>query len=235
MSLTVISKNLSPVPESSPTCYNIELKNTATTTTPPAGDPAILFEDQTTFAFNRVTAGVGGDLHLSAGSGLLAAFGKSTLMGATAPSGGFSLHAASGNVLLLRGNLIWTPGSDGCFVEGTSIISSGGYNLGPTTACQLNEPTDGGVFSFADFGLGELADYGGPVRTFLPVAGSVAIDRRPCDDQDTLDARFALRAIDGDGDGDADCDSGAVERQLREAPGSLFRDGFERTGLPGEA
>lgn len=205
----------------------------ATTTTPPVGDPAVLFVQQSTFAYNRVTAGVGGDVHVSVGSGLLAGFSKSTLMGATAQSGGFSLHAASGNALILSGNLIWTPGSDGCFVEGTSTIGSGGYNLGPTTACQLNEATDGGLFAFVDFGLGEFADYGGPVRSFLPDPGSLAIDRRPCDEQDFLDTRFALRAVDGNGDGNADCDSGAVERQSRELPGSRFRDGFERISLPG--
>jgi predicted outer membrane repeat protein len=206
----------------------------ATALTPPPGNPALLFVRESTFAFNRVTAGVGGDVHLSPGSGLLAGLIKSTLMGATAPSGGFSLHAATGNTLVLGGTLLWTPGADGCFVEGTSTITSGGYNLGPTAACQLNDPADGGVFSFPDFGLGEFADYGGPVRSFLPEAGSIVIDWRPCDSEDFLDTRFAQRAIDGDSDGSADCDAGSVERQLREAQGSLFRDGFERISLPGE-
>jgi predicted outer membrane repeat protein len=206
----------------------------ATTLTPPPGDPALLFTDQSTFAYNRVTAGIGGDLHVSAGSGLVAVMSKSTLMGASASSGGFSLHAASGNVLVLLGNLLWTPGANGCVVEGTSTITSGGYNLGPSASCGLTESSDGTLLSFADFGLGEFADYGGPLPTFLPDADSIALDWRACDSQDFVDMRFSIRPIDGDGDGEADCDAGSVERQRSEAPGALFRDGFEGLSLPGE-
>jgi predicted outer membrane repeat protein len=205
----------------------------ATTLTPPPGNPGIFSVLQSTFADNRVTGGPGGDVHVSAGSDLLASLSQSTLMGATAASGGYSLHLASGNTLFLAANLIWTPGADGCLVEGTSTIVSAGNNLGPTAACALDAASDGGLFSFADFALGALADNGGPLRTFLPDANSPAVDWRPCDGLDSFDMRFRPRGIDADGDGAIRCDAGAVERQLTELPGSLFRDGFEREEIPG--
>ena len=156
-------------------------------------------------------------------------------MGASASTGGYSIHAAAGNTALLVGSLLWTPGSDGCFAEATATITSAGYNLGPTAACRLNDPNDAGVFIFSDFDLDELAYYGGPLRTFRPRTTSLAVDRRPCDGTDPVDARLLPRGIDGNGDGQADCDSGTVERQRIERPGSLFRNGFEPLVLPGGA
>lgn len=202
--------------------------------TQPPGDPAVLSVSQVTFAENRVTAGSGGDIHLTnAGAGLLAAVGSSTLMGATASSGGFSIHAGPGNTALMFGSLLWTPGSDGCFAEINSTITSAGNNLGPTAACRLDDPSDGGLFMFSDFELEELAYYGGPLRTYRPRAASLAVDRRSCEGLDPIDARLLPRGIDADGDGQSQCDSGAVELQGLERPGSLFRSGFEPLTLPG--
>lgn len=202
--------------------------------TQPPGDPAVLSLSQVTFAENRVTAGSGGDIHLTdAGAGLLAAVVSSTLMGASASSGGYSIHAGPGNTALLLGSLLWTPGSDGCFAEATATITSAGYNLGPTAACRLDDPNDLGLFTFSDFDLEQFAYYGGPLRTFRPLATSLAVDRKPCDGNEPIDARLLPRGIDGNGNGQAECDSGAVERQRVERPGALFRDGFEPLVLPG--
>jgi hypothetical protein len=107
-------------------------------------------------------------------------------------------------------------------------LTNTGGNIGANTCFSSDFP----FANFADFNLGEFADYGGGHRTFLPLPNSAAIDRNflRCG---FVDARYKPSPIDGNGIEGAQCDSGAVERQLIEGPGSLFRSGFEAPPVSG--
>ncbi|MBK8284011.1 MAG: hypothetical protein IPK97_03580 [Ahniella sp.] len=173
---------------------------------------------------NTVTAGSGGDIALSATSAIPGKIENTTLMGASASSGGSSIHLANNVRLDSLRSLIWARAGTTCFTTAGASINSLGSNIG-ALGCSLNDPTDAISSTFAGFGLGELANYGGPVDVYLPMPGSAAIDRggESC----SFDARNKPAPVDGDGNGSVLCDAGAAERQLIELPPALFRDGFE--------
>ena len=173
---------------------------------------------------NTVTGGNGGDFAFTSSNGSTGSIDNSTLMGASASTGGSTLQLGGTMRVEIQRSLIWARASTPCVSSLSNIISLGG-NIGPL-GCGLNAASDANASAFADFGLGEFANYGGTVNTFLPQPGSAVIDRggTGCLSQD---ARNMPAPIDGDGNGSALCDAGAAERQLRELPPALFRNGFE--------
>ncbi len=173
---------------------------------------------------NTVTDGNGGDFAFSSSNGSTGFIDSSTLMGASASTGGSTLQLGGTMRVEVQRSLIWARAGTACVSSLSNIISLGG-NIGPL-GCGLNAASDANASTFADFGLGEFANYRGRLITFLPQLGSPVIDRggTNCLAQD---ARNMPAPIDGDGNGSALCDAGAVERQLRELPAALFRNGFE--------
>lgn len=89
-------------------------------------------------------------------------------------------------------------------------MTSGGHNItnDNDVSCFFDQPTDR---TDVDPELGLLANNGGPTQSYLPQAGSLAIDEGgDCPDDDQ---RGQSRPADGDDDGEALCDIGAVEVQ----------------------
>ena len=185
--------------------------------------------EQITTSNNTVSAGAGGDLAFSGNSspGAVALLTRSTLMGASASTSGSSIQLSGNFRLEVESSLILARAGTTCMTGAGATISSLGFNIG-ALGCSLNAGSDAISSSFAGFGLGEFANYGGRPHVYLPLPGSVAIDRseRPC----SFDARDKPAPIDGDNNGSVLCDSGAVERQRIEVPAALFRDGFESSG-----
>ncbi len=187
--------------------------------------------ERITTSDNRTTAGPGGDFAFSASvTDARASITYSTLVGAIASSGGRTLHL-SGMSADIGQSLLWTNSSDICSTSAGSIQSLGN-NIG-RLGCSLDDPSDAITSAFSGLGLGEFANYGGGLDVYLPLPGSAAIDRGV--DACAFDARLKPAPIDGNGDGSALCDSGAVERQLRELPAAVFRDGFETPAASGGA
>ena len=172
---------------------------------------------------NTVTAGSGGDFAFSSSNNTVALIANATLMAGSASSGS-ALNLSGTMRVEIERSLIWPRTGSGCTIAAAGITSLGG-NIGPL-GCSLNAPSDAISSTFAGFGLGEFANYGGRVNTFLPQPGSAVIDRGGTDCL-LQDARGKPAPIDGDGNGSVLCDAGAVERQLREPPPALFRNGFE--------
>ncbi len=89
----------------------------------------------------------------------------------------------------------------------TSVVS-GGWNVASTQACNLTTTGDQQAVSLV---FGPLAANGGPTKTYLPAANSVAVDHIPfgtagvCDASTPVDQRGVARPV-GPG-----CDAGAVE------------------------
>lgn len=174
---------------------------------------------------NTVSSGNGGDFALTSSNGITAYMDNMTLMAASASSGGSTLQL-NGNIRLeVVRSLLWARAGTGCVTAGTASIVSLGGNIGPL-GCSMNHGSDAISGVFSGFGLGEFANYGSRINTYLPLTGSAAIDRGGSDCVGS-DARGRFAPVDGDGNGTALCDAGAVERQLREPPPALFRDGFE--------
>lgn len=187
--------------------------------------PQIYFEYVSTFN-NTASSGVGGDFSLAfAVPGANAYIGNSTLMGGMASNAGSTLQLAGVVNLEIAGSLLWPRAGSACNVLTPATVISFGGNIGQL-GCSLNAGSDAISSTFAGFGLGELADHGGNLRTFLPLPGSAAIDRNSSSCA-SRDARGRPSPIDGDSNGSPLCDAGAVERQLAELPASLFRDGFD--------
>jgi predicted outer membrane repeat protein len=199
---------------------------------PALNDSAMLINYLTT-SNNTVTSanGFGGDMAFTASVPARLTIGNSTLMGGSAQSSAssiFVMGGAPGQIVFdISGTLTWARSGSACFYSNVNFSNSGG-NVG-APSCALPELA---FFNFADFNLGEFADYGGGHRTFLPAANSGAVDRNAarCG---FVDARVKPSPINGDGINGAECDSGAVERQLIEGPGSLFRSGFEAPPVSG--
>jgi hypothetical protein len=127
-------------------------------------------------------------------------------------SGGSATTAFTNSVLSGIANACSTP--DGTF------ISHGGNLESPGNDCAFGGGTnDQFSVSAGQLALGALADNGGPTLTYMPQAGSVAINMgNPAEcPQYSVDQRGAAR-------GDGACDSGSVEVGV-EAP--FFADGFE--------
>lgn len=191
------------------------------------GFPATYFEYVTTHD-NTVTAGSGGDFALAynnGGAGLPAYIGNSTLMGGSASSTGSTLRLTGNVILEIESSLIWHRAGLACDIVAPASVSSLGGNIGQL-GCSLNHGSDAISSTFAGFGLAEFAYNGGSHSTFLPLLGSSLIDRNG-DVCSSSDARGKPSPIDGDGNGTVSCDAGAVERQISELPGSVFRSGFE--------
>ena len=186
------------------------------------GNPEIR---QTTTSNNTVTAGFGGDFAFTSSNGVLATIKNTSLMGGSASSGGSTLYLNGIIFVEIARSLLWARAGSTCSFPGVESIFSSGSNIG-ASACGLNAPSDAISETFAGFGLGEFAHYGGRTNTFLPQPGSAAIDRGGSDCA-PVDARDRPAPLDGDGNGSVLCDAGAVERQLLELPAALFRNGFE--------
>ncbi len=176
---------------------------------------------QITMSNNSVQSGPGGDLALQNALGEVE---LSNLIGGNASGDAGGIFVGSGASAILRGNAIWVAAGSACVTGTPGTITSGGNNVGPSAACVLNHASDVNVTTFAGLGLGEFGDYGGNHRGYLPLSGSVLIDRFSCAGSDM---RLKPRPIDGDSNGSALCDSGAMERQLIEPGLALFRSGFE--------
>ncbi len=188
---------------------------------------AALFSYVTTHN-NTVTAGPGADIEVAASSFQAIDIQNSTLMGASASSGGSSVHTSGPVTMVFKDTLIWPRAGLGCVSASGGTLATGGGNFGPSFgpgSCGLSAPDDFNASNFAAFSLGEFANYGGAHDSFLPLAASPVLDRaRGCASRDT---RGKVSPVDGDGTGSVLCDSGAVERQLLETPAALFRNGFE--------
>lgn len=182
------------------------------------------FFSYVTTSNNTVTSGVGGDFEIFASSFRAVDISNSTLMGASASSGGSSVHITGPVAIQFKDTLIWPRAGTACFTSPDGTLITGGGNFGPSN-CGLNAPDDFNFTTFAAFALGEFANYGGAHNSFLPMAASPVLERaRSCASRDT---RAKPSPVDSDGNGSSDCDAGAVERQLTETPGALFRHGFE--------
>ncbi len=177
---------------------------------------------------NSATEGNGGDFAFLSSNGIAALIENCTLMGGTASGTGSTLHVSGSQLLEVERSLIWAAAGNTCSTSTTTSITSLGSNIG-ALGCGMNAPSDAISSTFAGFGLAALAHNGGRIDTFLPQPGSAAIDRGGMDCF-WRDARELPSPIDGDGNGSVLCDAGAVERQLVEVPGALFRSSFESTG-----
>lgn len=174
---------------------------------------------------NTVTSGPGGDIAFFTNGAVPAQVLNSTLMNASASSGGSTIHLGDNLRLDVGSSLAWARAGTPCVTGVASSINSLGSNIGPL-GCGMNAPSDAISSTFAGFALDQFADYGGRLRVFLPLPGSPVIDRAGSACL-SFDARNKPSPVDGDNNGSATCDSGAAERQLVETPGALFRDGFE--------
>ena len=173
---------------------------------------------------NTVAAGPGADFEFVASAFRSLDISNSTLMGASASSGGSSVHITGPLAVQFKDTLIWPRAGTACFTSPDGTLNTGGGNFGPSS-CGLTAPDDFNFTSFSAFALGEFANYGGAHDSFLPLAASPVLERaRSCSSRDT---RAKPSPVDSDGNGSILCDSGAVERQLLETPGALFRNGFE--------
>jgi CSLREA domain-containing protein len=135
---------------------------------------------------------------------------------------------------------------------GTTVTSSGHNLIGAHDGCAPELPAspgpglpnlDGDFVGTAaapfDPGLGGLLPNGGPTRSHLPLAGSLAVDHGNCpaephDQRGWGNPATGLRTVDNPavpdfGDG---CDIGAAEAGAAPLPEPVFADGFE-SGNPG--
>jgi predicted outer membrane repeat protein len=176
---------------------------------------------QITMSNNSVQNGPGGDLALQDALGEVE---LSSLIGGNASAGAGSIFVGSGASAILRGSAIWVAAGSACIISTPGTMTSGGNNVGTSAGCALNHASDVNITTFAGLGLGEFGDYGGNHRGYLPLPGSVLIDRFSCAGSDM---RLKPRPIDGDSNGSALCDSGAMERQPIEPGLALFRSSFE--------
>jgi hypothetical protein len=175
---------------------------------------------QLTMSANSVQNGLGGDVAVAE---VKADIELSTLIGGNASAGGSSVFVGNGGTAALRGNAIAVAAGSACVRTGNGALTSAGNNVGPTSSC-FGHASDLDVSTFAGLGLDEFADYGGNYLNYMPLPGSVLLDRFACAGSD---ARVKPRQVDIDNNGTALCDTGALERQVRELPASVFRDGFE--------
>ncbi len=154
----------------------------------------------------------------------------STLYGAVASSGSALFAKGTGAQVSLQNSLVNGFGVDTCAVTGGAAITSAGGNFMPG-GCNPLQPTDVPISSAGELGLGALTNNGAYLYAHVPIAGSAAVDHVPCPPERDADQRNRPAPIDGDGNGSALCDSGAIERQLVEAPADivLLKDGFEQT------
>jgi CSLREA domain-containing protein len=111
-------------------------------------------------------------------------------------------------------------GVDACWTTGGALISHGGNLESPGNTCALGAGTnDQTSVSPANLALGSLADNGGPTFSYMPQAGSYAVDMgnpTQCP-QFPADQRGAPRV-------DGACDSGSIEVG---ADPPFFADDFE--------
>jgi len=136
--------------------------------------------------------------------------GSAEIVGTTVSDLFVAAVAASGSAqVTVRGSALL--GYDyTCFEEGTSSITSGGYNVAGGTSCGF--AVTGDVQGVTSLGIGPLADNGGPTRTRLPATGSLLVDAIPagtpglCDAASPIDQRGVSRP-----QGPA-CDIGSVEK-----------------------
>lgn len=173
---------------------------------------------------NTAIAGQGGDLSISANTILGAQISNSTLMLGSAGTGLGSTVMIAGPVRMdLHSSILCARAGNACDEASSAQFFTAGGNIANSATCSGIGDVE--VTLCSEIGLGELAQHGGQVNTFLPLPASISIDQGlNCG---SFDVRGKPSPINGDGIGDAQCDSGAVERQLVEAPGVLFGNGFE--------
>ena len=186
----------------------------------------------TTLAWNRAEVGSA----VSLADGAVAAVVNSTLSGNSGPfplTGTFAVDSDSSallrastvralpgdRALLAVGGLIVVEDSafeGGCrFLAGASVPSIGG-NVSAPTACWTDSAPQLDDEVVADLLVSQLADFGGPTFTHLPLPGSPLLDH----------ALGACTDFDQRGEPRAACDSGAVERQAGD-PEPIFVGHFE--------
>lgn len=184
-----------------------------------SGEDATLRIERSTFTGNG--ASKGGAIRLIRGE--LELFSSTIVAPTLIPQGslGIAIHHtdSDGGGILVRNSII----NGSCFfTQFPSMIAFDNIHTG-TDTCRLDDAfLHGGNqlgVTTAALALQPLADNGGPTRTQLPGASSVAVDTGGAVDCSAADQRGYLRI-------DDDCDVGAIERGAL-PPGPLFGDGFE--------
>ncbi len=180
---------------------------------------------QVTTSNNLVTNGSASDVYIQSAD--ISIF-RSTLIGGSASTGAGSLQLGPNSRLTLQESMIASSQGTACTLASSATTQSGGNNLAPSS-CLATHASDVVVNSVAGLGLGAFGNYGSRRNGYMPLPGSIALDRYGCGGLSSpeLDMRGRIRPVDADGNGTVRCDSGAVERQINEAGPALFRDGFE--------
>jgi hypothetical protein len=138
-----------------------------------------------------------------------------TITGNTAPpgagSGIASFGSSSAETFVSKSIVAGNTHSDVDLVTDTSVNSfvSEAYNIIGTGNALSAFSSD--VTNVADAGLTQLANFGGPTLTMLPLPGSPAIDTDLSASIALFDQRGFPRSVDGDNSGTALPDSGATE------------------------
>ena len=188
--------------------------------------PALLAGlSQVTTSSNVVMNGSAADVYVQSAD--LTIF-RSTLIGGSVSSGAGSVQLGPNVELTLQESIMASAQGAACTLASSAAVISGGNNLAPAS-CLATHATDVVVNSAAGLGLGPFGNYGSSRNGYLPLLGSIALDRYSCGGNSSpeLDMRGRIRPIDADGNGTVLCDSGAIERQINEAGPAQFRDGFE--------
>lgn len=187
-------------------------------TSPNAG---VALLGQITTYNNSANTGAGGDLHADFTEVQIETSSLLEGRAALAAGGGSIAVVNAGNVKLYASIVLSRQAQD-CI----GPMQSMGANIG-AASCNLTAPGNGQiqadqvVLTFAELGLAEFANYGGPYHNYLPQAGSRVLNTFLFRCPTVGDARGMARPV------GARCDSGAVERQAVELPAGLFRSGFE--------
>ncbi len=158
--------------------------------------------ENVTMAFNEASSRGGGIDYQNGNDAVSQSIRFSTITSNVSLGGGSNL-AATGFPIDVTGTIF----NDGDCLFVNSGLNSLGGNLDSGVSCGLNPPND---LISTDPLLGSLQDNGGDVRTIALRASSPAIDAGPITGPD-VDARGAIRPIDGDADGTSLFDIGAFE------------------------
>jgi hypothetical protein len=129
--------------------------------------------------------------------------GKTTVVNSTLTKG-FTGILQSGGSVKATNTIIAAQAGSNCI----GTVASGGGNISDDGTCHFAGSRD---HNNKNPKLGTLGVHGGPTKTFVPLAGSPAIDgglNAPCPG---TDQRGKKRPQDGDGNGSKICDVGSVE------------------------
>ena len=129
--------------------------------------------------------------------------GATTIVNSTLTTGFTGILRTAGSVKATN-TIIAAQKGKNC----NGAVASGGGNISDDATCHFAKPHD---HNSKNPKLGTLGAHGGATKTFLPLAGSPAIDgglNAPCP---ATDQRGKKRPQDGDGNGSKICDVGSVE------------------------